>query len=70
MYFSPDDSAKMLHAHCTLKDQGVQGQPSYVEVADLLEHHFRYQHWPKNVMSKIKILLLVFPQRGFEEKSM
>ena len=39
MYFSPDDRAKMLHAHCTPKDQGVPGQPSYLEVADLLEHH-------------------------------
>ena len=70
MCFSPDDRAKMLHAHYTSKDQGVPCQPSYVEVADLLEHHFKYQHWPKNVMSKIKILLLVFPQRGFEKKSM
>ena len=69
MYFSPDDRAKMLHAHPKTK-RGVPGQPSYVEVADLLEHHFKYQHWPKNVMSKIKILLLVFPQRGFEKKSM
>ena len=55
----------MLHAHCTPKDQGVPGQPSYVVVADLLEHRFRYvpaQHGPKNVILKNKTPDLVIPR--------
>ena len=62
-YFT--DRAKMFHVHCTPKDQGVPGQPSYVVVADLLEHRFRYvpaQHGPKNVILKNKTPDLVIPQ--------